>query len=127
MEVRFDESETIVVDLGTGFIKAGYSGEDLPRVVIPTVLGERQHQAIEDAVNNSNGDNKPKITHEFGAAAYDTREDHTLHHPIQRGIIQDTERLKLLLQYIFENELSLESKSMNVLMTDCPLSKKEHK
>lgn len=70
MEVRVDESETIVVDIGTGFIKAGYSGEDLPRVVIPTVLGERQHAAIEDAVNNPNGDNKPKITHEFGNMAF---------------------------------------------------------
>jgi hypothetical protein len=70
MEVRFDESETIVVDLGSGFIKAGHAGEDLPRVVIPTVLGERQMQAVEDAVNNPNNDNKPKITHAFGADAY---------------------------------------------------------
>ena len=30
MEVRFDESEVVVVDMGTGYIKAGYSGEDLP-------------------------------------------------------------------------------------------------
>ena len=40
MEVRFDESQVIVVDMGTGFIKAGYSGMDLPQVVIPTVIGE---------------------------------------------------------------------------------------
>ena len=40
MEIRFDESDVIVVDIGSGFIKAGYSGEDLPRVVIPTVIGE---------------------------------------------------------------------------------------
>jgi actin-related protein len=43
MEVRFDESEVIVIDMGSGFIKAGYSGEDLPRVVIPTVIGEREN------------------------------------------------------------------------------------
>lgn len=43
MEIRFDESDVIVVDLGSGFIKAGYSGEDLPRVVIPTVVGEREN------------------------------------------------------------------------------------
>jgi len=41
MEVRFDETETVVIDIGSGFIKAGYSGEDLPRVVIPTVIGEK--------------------------------------------------------------------------------------
>lgn len=83
---------------------------------------------IEDATNNPNNDNKPKITHEFGVSAYDHRnDDYSLHYPIQRGIIQDTERLKLLLQYIFENELNLDARSMNVLMTDCPLSKKDHK
>jgi actin-related protein len=27
-----------VIDNGTGFIKAGFSGEDLPRLVIPTVV-----------------------------------------------------------------------------------------
>ena len=41
MEVRFDETETIVVDLGSGYIKAGHADEDLPRVVIPSVLGEK--------------------------------------------------------------------------------------
>jgi actin len=47
MEVRFDESEVIVIDMGSGFIKAGYSGEDLPRVVIPTVIGEKEN-VVED-------------------------------------------------------------------------------
>ena len=66
MEVRFDESETIVVDLGSGFIKAGYSGEDLPRVVIPTVLGESTIDVLEDATNNQGGESKNKIVHSFG-------------------------------------------------------------
>ena len=43
MEVRFDESEVIVVDIGTGYIKAGYSGQDLPIVSIPTVMSERDN------------------------------------------------------------------------------------
>ena len=40
MEVRFDQEEYVVIDNGTGFIKAGFSGQDLPRLVIPTVVGE---------------------------------------------------------------------------------------
>ena len=39
METFFDQKEYVVIDCGTGFIKAGYSGEDLPRLVIPTVVG----------------------------------------------------------------------------------------
>ena len=49
MEVRFDEAEVIVVDVGTGFIKAGYSGEDMPRVVIPTVMGEKESEIDQGA------------------------------------------------------------------------------
>jgi len=38
---------------------------------------------IEDATNNPNNDNKPKITHEFGVSAYDHRnDDYSLHYPI---------------------------------------------
>ena len=40
MEIFFDQEEYLVIDNGTGFIKAGFSGQDLPRLVIPTVHAE---------------------------------------------------------------------------------------
>lgn len=44
MEILFDQEEFVVIDNGTGFIKAGFSGQDLPRLIIPTVIGERTEQ-----------------------------------------------------------------------------------
>ena len=32
-------AESIIIDNGTNTIKAGFSDDDMPRVVIPTVLG----------------------------------------------------------------------------------------
>ena len=32
METFFDRKECLVLDNGTGFVKAGFSGEDMPRV-----------------------------------------------------------------------------------------------
>ncbi len=32
METYFDFSEVVVIDNGTGYIKAGFAGEDMPRV-----------------------------------------------------------------------------------------------
>ena len=50
MEIRFDQGEEfIVVDMGSGLLKAGFSGEDLPRVVIPTVVGERTIEVDQSA------------------------------------------------------------------------------
>ena len=40
MEIFFDQEEFLVIDNGTGFVKAGFSGQDLPRLEIPTVMGE---------------------------------------------------------------------------------------
>jgi actin-related protein len=42
MEIFFDQEEFVVIDNGTGFIKAGFSGQDLPRLVIPTIMGEKE-------------------------------------------------------------------------------------
>ena len=33
-------TESIIIDNGTNTIKAGFSDDDMPRVVIPTVLGK---------------------------------------------------------------------------------------
>jgi len=40
-EIYFDQEEVVVVDMGTGYIKAGFSGEDLPRSVTATVVGQQ--------------------------------------------------------------------------------------
>jgi len=39
METFFKDQSFAVFDNGTGFVKAGWCGEDLPRCVIPTVVG----------------------------------------------------------------------------------------
>ena len=128
MEVRFDEPDVVVVDMGTGFIKAGYSGEDLPRVVIPTVVSERENFTAEDNTNNP-GDSKPNkvVSKKFGMDAYAHQHDHELHHPIQRGIVQDWTRMTDLLEHVFYTELGLDCRNVTVLMTDSPMSRKEDK
>jgi actin len=34
-----DESDAIMIDIGTYNIKAGFAGEDAPKVTIPTIIG----------------------------------------------------------------------------------------
>lgn len=129
MEIRFDESEVIVVDMGTGYIKAGFSGEDLPRVVIPTVVGERENTAVAEDSNAAAADSKPNkvVSKRIGGEAFMNRADHELHFPVQKGIVTDIERMGDLLEHVFMNELSIDPKSATVLMTDSPMSRKEDK
>ena len=59
--------------------------------------------------------------------AFLNRQDHALHYPIQRGVIQDWDRLTMLLEHVFTNELGIEPRNATVLMTDSLKSKKEDK
>lgn len=124
MEVRFDEDEFVVIDMGTGYIKAGYSGEDLPRVVIPTVLGEK-NIAIDEGGNNS--EVKTKTSYKVGNSAFSARDDHELYFPIERGVVKDWDHMTVLLQHVFDKELGADTRNMNVLIAESPLTKKEDK
>ena len=41
-----DEVAALVVDNGSGMCKAGFSGEDAPRAVFPSIVGRPRHQGV---------------------------------------------------------------------------------
>jgi actin len=127
MEIFFDQEEFVVIDNGTGFIKAGFSGQDLPRLIIPTVMGEHTEQIDPQMMNAQNAGadiQEEKKTYAFGNAALQSKDTHDLKWPIKRGIIEDWDAMELMWGHIFD-ELNLETKNVNVLMTDSPFDTKE--
>ena len=127
MEIFFDQEEFVVIDNGTGFVKAGFSGQDLPRLIIPTVVGEHIEQIDPQLLNAQNAGTdvqEEKKTYAFGNAALQCKDTHTLSRPIKRGIIEDWDSMELMWGHIFD-ELNLETKNVNVLMTDSPFDTKE--
>jgi len=127
MEIRFDESEVVVVDLGSGFIKAGYSGNDVPHVVIPTVVSEKMTDTAADESGPGNeGKSNKVVSRHVGNEAFMTRDDHELFFPIQRGIIH-WDHMTTLLEHVFDHELGINPRSCTVLMTDSLCSSKKDK
>lgn len=120
MEVRFDTEEYVVIDNGTGFIKAGFSGQDLPRITIPTVVGEHTEEADSSLPPDQQVEKK---TYKYGNAAYQDKDDHTLFEPIERGRITDWDMMEKIWEHIF-SELNLDPKNVNLLMTDSPFAEK---
>lgn len=55
METEFDVQEHLVIDLGNATTKIGFSGEDLPRLKIPSVWAE----------SNYDPDKKNEFTYEI--------------------------------------------------------------
>ena len=129
MEIRFDQEEFVVIDNGTGFIKAGFSGQDLPRVVKPTCMAE--HTAIVEQNNNQHVEQTmEKKSYSYGNVAFSRKsEERTkMFEPISRGRItteMDWDNMEMIWEHILRDELKLEPKNINLLMTDSPWSTKE--
>ena len=37
------EHQTVIIDNGSGMVKAGFAGEDAPRAVFPSIVGRPKH------------------------------------------------------------------------------------
>jgi len=79
MEVFFDQEEFVVIDNGTGFIKAGFSGQDLPRLIIPTIVGEKIEQ-VDLAMMQGNAttdQQEERKSYQYGNEAFKNKFTHT--------------------------------------------------
>ena len=81
---------SVVIDNGTGFIRAGFGGEDVPRSVFPSVIGYHNHKA-----------------HYVGDEAQNKRDILSLRYPIEYGIITDCDGMEKLWHHTFYNELQV--------------------
>jgi actin-related protein len=82
-------------------------------------------EKIEDMANsNSNDAQEERKTYAFGNAAIAAKNTHTIFEPMRRGVIEDWDNMTKIWDHIFE-ELNLERKNVNVLMTDSPFAPRE--
>lgn len=47
METEYDQTEHLIIDLGHAFTKIGFSGEDQPRLCIPSIYGKLKGDLID--------------------------------------------------------------------------------
>ena len=77
-------SNVVVCDNGTGFVKCGWSGENFPRHVFPSMVGRpilRAEEQQDDALKLDD------IM--FGQEAADVRAHLECNYPVENGIIKD--------------------------------------
>ena len=122
-------SESIIIDNGTNTMKAGLSDDDLPRVVIPTVLGRpasnsgpQPEQPVEEE-----DDKNEQIDIFVGEEALNKGGTLQLSRPIVKGEITDYETMELIWKHIFYNELLTETKTHSVIVTEAPFATYENR
>ncbi|KAJ4461251.1 putative Actin; cytoskeletal 1A [Paratrimastix pyriformis] len=114
--MNWDEiGNSVVLDNGTGTVKAGFSGDDSPLATIPTVLG-RPKQA------GTLGTNEKELY--IGNEAH-LKPDVIEHCPLRKGVIHQWEDMELIWHHTFFNELRVAVDEHPVLISEPPLNPKE--
>ena len=106
----YDEEEvrkTIVIDNGSGFIKAGFNGEEGPRSVFSTVVGTPKYKS-QFIIENE---------YFIGNDAEAKRGVLNLTHPIKRVIVKNWDYVEKIWDHIFKQELKAYSEDYNILIT----------
>ncbi|XP_045915964.1 uncharacterized protein LOC123977384 [Micropterus dolomieu] len=108
----------IVLDTGSGLMKAGFADQDLPNVIFPTIIGMPKYEEI----MNSNLERETYIGHE----AQHMRGVLALKHPIKNGIICNWDEMEKIWHHTFQ-QLCVDPEDHPVLLTEAAMSPLENR
>lgn len=109
-----EEYKNIIIDNGTGYYRAGFAGDKLPKLEFTTSIGY------------------PKFQSQMGKAHYiigevpDKIDDFKFRNPIERGVVENWDDMEKIWDYGFK-ELKVEPSEYNILLTDVPRNPKENR
>merc|ERR1712230_262033 len=121
-----EEKPAVVVDNGSGMMKAGCSGEDAPKVTFSSVVGYPKQKT---ALVGTDKD------YYIGEEAQQKRGILILKYPLEHGIVQNWEDMEKVWRHTFDNELRMvvgdeseaDEDACGVLLTEAPMNPKENR
>lgn len=109
----------IVIDNGSGTIRAGFAGEEIPSCYFPSFVGRPKHPRV--MAGGLEGDVF------IGQRAQDLRGLLKIRYPLEHGIVTDWDDMEKIWHYVYENELKTLPEEHPVLLTEPPLNPRKNR
>nr|BAB85862.1 actin-related protein hArpM2 [Homo sapiens] len=113
------DSPAVIFDNGSGFCKAGLSGEFGPRHMVSSIVGHLKFQAPSAEANQKK--------YFVGEEALYKQEALQLHSPFERGLITGWDDVERLWKHLFEWELGVKPSDQPLLATEPSLNPRENR
>lgn len=106
-----------VIDNGSGYMKAGFSGEEAPKVMFPTMVGKTKVEGIYV------GDEKKESI--IGSEAEKKFGILDISYPIQGGVVVNWDEMERIWTNTFYAELKIAPEEHNLLLTESPFTSRK--
>jgi len=115
------EARAVVIDNGTGFTKVGFSSDDKPKDIFPTIVGIPKFVPLLFS--------QPTTLKEVyvGHEALRMRGLLKLIYPMEHGIVKDWDAMEQIWRYIFRDILGVNPARHPVLLTEPPLNPRSNR
>jgi len=118
--VEESENTVVVLDNGSGMVKAGFAGEEAPQCVFPAIVGRPKNASAMMGTNQKN--------EYIGDEAAQKRGILNLNYPIAAGIVESWEDMEKVWHHTFYNELRVSPNEIKgVLLTEAPRNPKANR
>ncbi|KAH9810812.1 actin family [Melampsora americana] len=107
-------NQPIVIDNGSGTIKAGFAGQDHPKCFFPSYVGRPKHVRV--MAGSIEGEMF------IGKKAQELKGLLKINYPIEHGIVNDWDDMERIWSYVYQSELETASEEHPVLLTEAPLN-----
>ncbi|XP_076101868.1 actin CyI, cytoplasmic-like [Mytilus galloprovincialis] len=116
-----DDIVAVIIDNGSGMIKAGFAGDDAPSAVISAITGRPRHQT--EMVKQGYQEQECFI----GDEAQNKRGILKMTYPIEHGIITNWDDMEKLWYHTLYNELRVVPEQHPVILTEAPMNPKANR
>ena len=112
-----EDNDPIIIDNGSGFLKAGFASDDAPKIQLPMVIG----YPLADSGQLVGMDQKDCYV---GTEAIEKKQFLDFKEPVQQGIIQDFTDMEKIWKHLMDDHLRVSFEDYRIMMTEPPKNPK---